>query len=930
VLASSFKAHNPGGVMSVLVIDDVYGEVRSAGEPFEVVHVHDLDEPSSELSHMAAIYEVTEFATSLKPWLLEHLLDEGATSVIYLDPDIQVFDGLGELASAARDSNVVITPHARAPFPRDNKMTDEKAILAVGVYNLGFIAVGQGSRPFLEYWKERLRRECRNDTGNMRFVDQRWVDFVPAMFDCEIVREPRFNVAYWNLHEREVAWTGEGYEVDNKPLGFFHFSGYSPAARHVLSRHQVERPRILLSEHPDLARIVNEYGDALESAGYGDDADRALAEYGLSRAVNGLVLDRHVRKLYLERLLAWDEGQGDEPPDPFDASGAAALLRWLNSIVPSEVGPSRLTLYQATLYAYSPELHAVFPDPQGADFDGFQNWFNLEAAQGRIDPLLVPADLPPLEDPHLATLQWAPRDSLRPGLNVAGYLDSSHSIGESARLTTATVAASGIPFQSVVYGAGRMSLATSTQSSAPRDDYDTNLVVVNADQFADFVRCAGAAFFDGRYTIAQWAWELEVFPARWHDAFARVDEIWALSEFSRASIQSATEKPVFAAPLAVLAPDTAPGVGRAELGLPEDRYVFLFCLDLHSVVERKNPVGAIEAFKRAFSPGEGPLLVIKTVNGDSREMDLELVRYAARDRPDVIVTDGHLPRAEQGSLMAASDCYVSLHRSEGFGLTMAEAMALGKPVIATAYSGNLEFMNDDNSFLVPFSWTQVPAGAGPYPAGARWADPDVAAAASFMRTVVESTDVASSTAARGREDMLSHHGLEARSRFVRNRLEAIEDARPDRGHRRRRGSPKTKIRRPSSAAASQPGVSTVLRAVQLLAGGGIGAAQVTNSGGGEMSRLEPGDIYRRVMNRVAGTARPSGHEAELRHALDDLAQRVSELRGLCIAAHVRQSELDAERERATRDIGLRLEAIERRLGSLQKDPGVAERHMEEP
>ena len=131
VLASSFAAHNPGAAMSVLVIDDIYGEVRAANEPFEVVHVDDLREQTAELHHMAAIYEVTEFATSLKPWLLEHLLDKGAGSVIYLDPDIEVFDRLDELAQAAEEIGIVIMPHARAPFPRDKKMTDEKAILAV-------------------------------------------------------------------------------------------------------------------------------------------------------------------------------------------------------------------------------------------------------------------------------------------------------------------------------------------------------------------------------------------------------------------------------------------------------------------------------------------------------------------------------------------------------------------------------------------------------------------------------------------------------------------------------------------------------------------------------------------------------------------------------------------------------------------------------
>jgi glycosyltransferase involved in cell wall biosynthesis len=907
--------------MSVLVIDDVYGEVGAGGEPFEVVHVHDLDEESSELNHMAAIYEVTEFATSLKPWLLEHLLDKGASSVLYLDPDVQVFDRLDDLAQAAEQSGIAITPHARAPFPRDNKMTDEKAILAVGVYNLGFIGVGQRSRPFLAYWKERLRRESRNDTGNMRFVDQRWVDFVPGMFDCEIVREPRFNVAYWNLHERRLEWTGERYEVEHKPLGFFHFSGYSPASRHVLSRHQVERPRILLSEHPDLARIVNEYGDALEWAGYDDETGPISAEYGLARAVNGLVLDRHVRKLYLDRLLAWDEGVGDEPPDPFDPKGAAALLGWLNSIVPSDVGPSRLTLYQATLYAYRPELHSEFPDPQGADFGRFQNWFSLEAAEGRIDPLLVPADSPAsslLEEQGPPRLLWAPGGNLRQGMTVAGYLDASHSIGESARLTTAAVAAAGVPFQSLVYSAGRMWLAA-TPLSPPRDDYDINLVVVNADQFADFAQSAGNGFFEGRYTIAQWAWELEVFPARWHRELDLVDEVWALSDFSRESIQAATDKPVFAAPLAVLVPETDPGVGRAELGLPEGRCVFLFCLDLHSIVERKNPVGAVEAFKRAFSPGEGPVLVVKTVNGDSREMDLEMVRYAARDRPDIIVMDGHLPKPVLGSLMQAADCYVSLHRSEGFGLTMAESMALGKPVIATAYSGNLEFMNDENSFLVPFSWAQVPDGAGPYPVGTRWADPDVGAAAELMRTVAESPDVVSSVAARGRDDILRHHGLEGRSRFVRSRFDAIADAGPGRGHSwRRKSPPRTKMLRLSTAATSPAatGPSKALRAVQFVAASGIAVAAVGSGSSGTPS--QPGDLYRRVMNRVTGPARATDRDKELSRAVDDLAQRVTELRSLCVTAHSKQSELDAERERAVRDIGLRLDSIERKVVLLEQ------------
>ena len=379
-----------------------------------------------------------------------------------------------------------------------------------------------------------------------------------------------------------------------------------------------------------------------------------------------------------------------------------------------------------------PRSTRTSPNPKVPDFHRFQHWFSLEAAEGRVDPLLVPSSLAPERAADASSqLNWAPRSSLVPGMTVAGYLDASHSIGESGRLTTAAVRAAGIPFQSVVYDAGKMSFAEARSSNEPCANYDTNLVIVNADQFAEFAANAGAAFFEGRYTIAQWAWEVEDFPARWHGVFDLVDEVWALSDFTRRSVQAVTDKPVFAAPLPVLVPEVAAGIGRASFGLPQSRFIFLFCLDLLSVVERKNPVGVIDAFKRAFAIEEGPVLVVKTVNGESKEMDLEMVRYAAADRTDVLVIDDPLPRPELGSLMATADCYVSLHRSEGFGLTMAESMALGKPVIATAYSGNLDFMTDENSFLVPFSWAPVPSGAGPYPVGTRWADPDLDAAAAI-------------------------------------------------------------------------------------------------------------------------------------------------------------------------------------------------------
>jgi glycosyltransferase involved in cell wall biosynthesis/SAM-dependent methyltransferase len=775
-----------------LVFDDLYGEVDPAPEPFDLVRLEDLGEEMTELHRMAALYDVMEFATSVKPWLLETLLDAGSAEIIYLDPDIQVFDRLDDLAAGAREHGIVLTPHVTAPLPRDGCKTDETSILAAGIYNMGFIAVGQGSRPFLQFWKKRLLRECRLDPVNMRFVDQRWVDFVPGMYDHAILRDPTINVAYWNLHHRSLDWDGKRYTVDGSPLRFFHFSGYTPKARHLLSKHQGDRPRILLSEHPALARLCDEYGDLLEQCGYAVDDDGAV-DYGFSRMANGVAFDELVRTLYRKRVERADASHTPLPPDPFDATGARELVAWLNRAAPADAGPERLSLYQATLYAYRPELHAQFPDPQGADFDAFQHWVHDEVRAGRIDPLLAPS--PPLEAPDRDMAGsptsasevsstprgpegWAPAGSgLVPGINVAGYFRAELGIGESGRLTMAAIEAAGIPFTTVAYAKTNSRQQHPFTAGAGRRDFDTNVIVVNADQLRHFADEVGPEFFAGRYTIGQWAWELEEFPKTSLEAFDIVDEVWTISEFTRASVAAATDKPVFAFPLPIIEPTVPFGIDRERLGLPEG-FLFLFCFDLFSALERKNPVGLVEAFRRAFRPNEGPVLVIKAINGSSCVEDLERLRWAARGRRDILVLDRYFDAQDNTALMALADCYVSLHRSEGFGLTMSEAMSLGKPVIATGYSGNMDFMNADNAYLVPWTKATVPAGAGPYRQGAHWADPDLDAAASLMRHVVDHPDEAMEVGRRARESVLRDHTLAQRALFVRERFEAIHERRP--------------------------------------------------------------------------------------------------------------------------------------------------------
>ncbi len=298
-------------------------------------------------------------------------------------------------------------------------------------------------------------------------------------------------------------------------------------------------------------------------------------------------------------------------------------------------------------------------------------------------------------------------------MQVSGYFTAEAGVGEAARRVLAAVAHAELPHSVLTYDR-TPSRRGHPLTGVSGDDhaYDINLICVNADHLPNFNHEMGAPFRDGRYTVGLWWWEVDRFPERYRAALDIVDEVWVGSDFVRASVARATEKPVLTLPIPVTAPVPSPGT-RARLGL-DGGFLFYFSFDFDSVVTRKNPAGLIEAFRAAFAPGDGARLLIRGINGDRHMLALEELRYAASDRSDITVLDGYLDSGAKDGLMCECDCYVSLHRSEGLGLTMAEAMAAGRPVIATAHAGNLEFMNASNSLLVPVRELR-PVGAGSPP-----------------------------------------------------------------------------------------------------------------------------------------------------------------------------------------------------------------------
>jgi glycosyltransferase involved in cell wall biosynthesis len=371
------------------------------------------------------------------------------------------------------------------------------------------------------------------------------------------------------------------------------------------------------------------------------------------------------------------------------------------------------------------------------------------------------------------------RRPLRRGVNIVGFVRAELGIGEAARLLIAAVKAARIPYAVVPVEKFVPSRQEHPFSDLGTEDpnYDVNIVVLNPPELLGwFAAGDGAALLNGRYTIGNWWWEVTQFPESMRVATHLVDEVWVGSTHAADAVAPVLLKPVLTFRLPFARPNVR-SIDRKRFGVPDKSFLFLFTFDFHSVFERKNPLAVIEAFTTAFAPGEGPHLLVKSINGVNRPDELAQLYAAADARPEIHIVDGYVARDEQHGLIAACDGYVSLHRAEGFGLTMAEAMAFEKPVIATGYSGNLEFMHAGNSHLVPYELTTIPPGCDPYPVGGEWADPDIETAAHLMRRVYERPDEARQLGKRARSDIERLHSPEARAQFLVARLETIENAR---------------------------------------------------------------------------------------------------------------------------------------------------------
>lgn len=344
------------------------------------------------------------------------------------------------------------------------------------------------------------------------------------------------------------------------------------------------------------------------------------------------------------------------------------------------------------------------------------------------------------------------------GVNLFGFLSSSLGLGEAARATADLLRASDVPTACVdieLLDTQPVPFECERVQGLGSLPFGVNIYHMNPPEFLGFLlrwRWRTGFRMAPYLNVMVPFWELPEMPSLWTDVLGSMDVILAPSHFVADSIRRSLSPrflpQVIHYPQAVVAPQgIVPDRDKWLRGRDPDLAV-LFSFDAGSEIERKNPAAAVRAFEAAFPDQEDAVFVLKVSRaGSASGPQWDVVKEAASRDPRIIVIDDHLTRHDLWQLFASVDVYLSLHRSEGLGLGMMEAMALGKVVVATGWSGNMDFTDSTTAMLVPYAMKSVSGVQNLNYAAAShlsWADPDVAAAAEMLRTLSASPDMRAS------------------------------------------------------------------------------------------------------------------------------------------------------------------------------------------
>ncbi len=688
VLAGSLGKVHPDVVLQVVVIDAPPHHVTAPGGT-RLLPVSALPIGEGEFLDMVAVYTPLELSCALKPWVVMALFDGGARRVLYLDADVLVLDDLGAFARESDGPGMAFTPHLHRPIRAVEHETDvEGVILGSGLMNMGVFAASPRGVPFLRWWALRLRRDCVVDPARHMFVDQRWVDVGLTTFPHAVTEDGGVNVGWWSLSDREITASPSGAcLIDGVPIRALHLSGFSPDAPHSLSVHAGPRPRVRMSEQPILRPLYAAYAAAVLDAG---NTWAPETPYGFARLPGGLPYDASMQRVYRHALIAAEHGVGERPPRPFDPTGDGAFMAWLAAPTGPMGTAVPVSRYLRAVHLDVPALRERIPDLDRADPAALAAWLDADGcAAAMAARVLSPLPPPSLSRDRQGALMLVVSES---GPTEGVEVDAV-AVAMADAITDAGVAACHVTAMS-----NGWSSDASRRDLGPAPPVPTSALLVGGVEVIPSLHHAYRALGDAQmkqYGVIHWHGTAA--PSSVAGALRVADVVFVPSRQARDALTCAGVSDVRVLGLPVL-PTQSAGCREAH-GLGSHPVIYT-TVDLVDGGIRNDPAPLVAALDLMAGVTDPPHLVIGLRGRDDQVLAGERVRVLVADRDDVLVVavPGGPPWADPW--LAEADLVASLHRLEGFAWPAAVAMASGTRVIATAFGGNLDFMDASNAVLV--------------------------------------------------------------------------------------------------------------------------------------------------------------------------------------------------------------------------------------
>jgi hypothetical protein len=662
-LGDSVQRHHPEKLYSVWLLD--FKGIEDLPSNVQYRDVRDCMSPQlwDELTFR---YSILELSTAVKPFVLRYLFEHGAETVTYFDPDIFLFSPMNEVfETLGAGASGVIIPHMLKPFPKDGERPGDLDILQSGIYNLGFISLRRCSDTleFLGWWSAWLETHCYSDPALGIFTDQKWINFAPIFWpSIYVLRHLGYDVAYWNLHERQLLLHGDQYRIDDYPLVFFHFSGFNANTPSVLSKYDT---RFKVQEGSDLSKILRFYGNEVNSRGFEITRNINLP---VESFVDGVPVDWLVRLLYRK-----------------------AKTRGLKVCHPRNVGPGSFRAYigQANrsepLSPYFNEVVRLRQDlnPLSA-LGGRQALVDWLRRTGAME-LGVMSEVIEPDITHAVRYSFA-----------AFHISEGNSCGYARIFDHLGISPYWIDPRA----------ADPIEMSDPEREFDflevlppSNIVFLRCsiDELENLKESIQLALVPGFPVVIGILDGLSSSISKGStQSLANLDEIWVTSTYLASKLSKSTLRSVLQIPPVISPLDVQSK--RSELGYLESDILFLIAVTPESAQDWRIASEVVAAFEASFANVKGRLLLIAILGENVPEVETRVAIWSKKNFVNAMRMSDAI--ASMNELLMTCDVFVDLNLYEGIDIRLGTAMSLGKAVIGAAFGGNLDFMTPENSFLI--------------------------------------------------------------------------------------------------------------------------------------------------------------------------------------------------------------------------------------